>query len=352
MAALGSIYRSGTYLADVEACARAVTPLSGASVLVTGAGGLVGSAVVDALACAGARVLATGRSAGALAKRFDGSPWRVELAGLDVSRPIDIETRVDAVVHAASPASPKLMMESPAGVIRANAGGTMAMLDWACSHGVGMFLLVSSGEVYGQMPAGCPPFREEDQGYVDPLSPRSCYPMSKRVAECACTFFAREFGVRAVSARLCHTYGPTMVDSDTRVASQLLRDAVAGGPLALATPGTQERSWLQVSDAASGILSALVYGVAGSAYNVASMGSVCTIAGLARAFGRAAGVPVSIPGAPGGLGPDETPIARQVLDPSALEALGCGPATELRTASPRRSRRCESLSPIAVDWIC
>lgn len=322
LAALGRLYRSETYLADAGACAHAVVPLAGATVLVTGSGGLVGSMVADALACAGARVVTTGSSASRVAARFEGSPWPVEVAELDVCMPIALDLSVDAVVHAASPVSPKMMMESPTTVIRANASGTVALLDWARSHGAERFLLVSSGEVYGQMPASCPPFRKSDQGYVDPMAPRSCYPVAKRLAESACACFAREFGMRAVSVRLCHTYGPTMVDSDTRVASQLLRDAAAGRPLALGTPGAQERSWLHVADAASGILTALASGEAGHAYNVASMGSVCTIAELARDFGEAAGVPVSIPEAHARPDKDETPITRQVLDPSAIEALG------------------------------
>ena len=39
---------------------------------------------------------------------------------------------------------------------------------------------------------------EEEQGYVDPLAPRSCYPLGKRMAENLCALYYSEYGAHAL----------------------------------------------------------------------------------------------------------------------------------------------------------
>lgn len=330
------LYENPTYLADLDAAAEAARGLGrlrGKTVLVTGASGLVGSTVVDVLLRAnaelglGASVVATGRDVARLRRRFAGAPSGPEVEELDVCRPVVLGRRVDAILHAASNADPASITSDPVGTIEANVGGTGRLLAWGRGQGCTRFLYVSSGEVYGQMPVGSPAFSEGEQGYVDPLALRSCYPLAKRTAENLCVSFARQYGMECVSARLCHTFGVCASARDSRAHEQFLRAALAGRDVVLRSRGAQVRSYLYAMDTASALLTALALGESGRAYNVAS-GEIASVAGLARLIAGAAGTRVVFD-VPARRGADETPIARQVLDASALRGLGWSPAFSL-----------------------
>ena len=92
---------------------------------------------------------------------------------------------MDYIVHAASNADPVSFAKYPVETLKANFMGTERLLSLA-GQWHSRLLFVSSGEMYGQMPAGAPPFVETDCGTVDHSSPRACYPAGKRAAEVLC----------------------------------------------------------------------------------------------------------------------------------------------------------------------
>ena len=194
------------------------------------------------------------------------------------------------------------------------------MLEYARRCGAKRFLFVSSGEVYGRMPEGTEAFREEDAGFVDLQSPRSAYPNGKRAGETLCAAYTAEYGLETVAARPCHTFGATMTGSDSRAASQFLREAAAGRPVVLKSEGLQERSWCYAADCAAALLTILTEGRSMQAYNVADSASRATIAALAEWIAEAAGVPL-VREKPESANAG-TPIPRQVLSSEKLEALG------------------------------
>lgn len=332
-----ALYGSSTYLEDVELCAAAAAgfgPLRGSSVLVTGSTGLIGSFLVDTLLAAGARVVAACRSQEKARERFMGSPYGLpEIARYDAALPVGDLPAVDYVVHAASNAHPVAMMADPAGTVVSNVAGTASLLGWCEAVGVSRALYVSSGEVYGRAEPGVASFSEEYQGYVDPMAPRSCYPVAKRAAENVCAAWTG--GTECIVARPCHTFGPTATATDSRAASEFARRAVRGEGIVLRSRGGQFRSWLHVGDAATGILAVLLAGEPGAAYNVASPTCRATVAGLAEAFAAAAGVEIAyeLEDQSG-----QSPIARQVLDSSNLEALGWSSVYGIERAAARTVR--------------
>ena len=90
--------------------------------------------------------------------------------------------------------------------------------------------------------------------------------------------------------------------------------------------GTQTRSYVYVADCVSGILTALLKGNIGEAYNIANPESVVSIAGLAQEIATAAGVNVlhDVPDEKDLR--DRSPISRQVLNPDKLMSIGFRPA--------------------------
>ena len=88
------------------------------------------------------------------------------------------------------------------------------------------FVYLSSMEAFG-VTDGKGEMREENLGYIDIASPRSCYIMeSKRMCENLCACFASEYGFNARSVRLAQTLGAGIDYDDTRALGVLraLRD--------------------------------------------------------------------------------------------------------------------------------
>lgn len=272
---------------------------AGRSVLVTGASGLIGSALADMIFRAnqnqglGAELFLAGRSPERLKKRFSywgGDSWRAVRYDALASAAFDFSA--DYVFHCASNAHPKMYAEQPVETIMANVVGTANILSYARDVGAERVLYVSSSEVYGSRNS-VKPYTEGDYCPVDLLRPRSCYPNSKRTCETLCASYLAEYGVQSVVARPGHIYGPTALPSDSRAHAQFARDAAAAREIVMKSPGTQLRSYMHCTDCAAALLTIIVRGGPGEAYNVGDPSSICSIRELAEYFALAGGVAIT-----------------------------------------------------------
>lgn len=302
------------------------------NILVTGATGLIGSALIDLLLIHAEeydyKVYAGCRSKEKFAKRFSANN-RLEFIALDVVKPMVGNICFDYIIHAAGGAAPLDFATDPVGVMKANIMGTVNLFDYGVSHGLKRFLYVSSGEVYGE---GCPgKWTETDSGYVNSMSMRACYPSSKRAAETLCVAYSKQYGVDAVVARLCHTYGPMFTDRDNRVYAQFIRNVLRGEDIVLKSRGEQYRSWLYVADCVAALLYILINGERGEAYNVASDVSNITIRQLAETIAEIAGKKVRFDLPSDIERQAATPITKAIFDTTKIEALGWHPQTDIKT---------------------
>ena len=302
--------------------------LIGCSVLVTGASGTIGSFLVDTLLRmnttlqANIKVIIAGRNVEKLQRRFFQAKQNESVfVTYDFHRPISFDIPVDYIIHAAGNATPGAFNGDPVGTILSNVQGTYELLEYGKNHGVKRFVFVSSGEVYGLGDVTLGAMTESYSGPLDPTSPRSCYPSSKRAAETLCASYTKQFGIETIIVRPSHTYGPGMTESDDRAHAQFFRNALSGQDIVLKSAGAQMRSYTYVSDCISGLLTAMLNGEPGNAYNLANPESRVTIAQLAQYIAHAAGRDVVFELPSDADLQNRSPIAKQVLDTSKLENL-------------------------------
>jgi len=174
-----------------------------------------------------------------------------EFHEIDVTRAFEIGGNVQAVMHAASLASPRDYLARPLETLEAGSSGTRNMLELARRHQAS-FLLTSTSECYGDPLQH--PQSEDYWGNVNPVGPRSCYDESKRYAEALTMAFHRVHGVNTSIARIFNTYGPRMQLRDGRVVPEFIHQALTGEPLTVFGDGQQTRSFCYVSDLVRGLV--------------------------------------------------------------------------------------------------
>lgn len=326
------LQNSKTYIKDLDATIEhiiGVDKLIGKSVLVTGATGTIGSFVIDVLlrfnqiSSSQIKVYVAGRNIKALQEQFlywnDKNFTAVQY---DMLNQILFDFPVDYIIHAAGNAHPTSFNGDPVGTIVGNINSTYNLLQYAMSHGGKRLLFVSSGEVYGQGDINLEEFPEEYLGYIDLSSPRSCYPQSKRGSENLCASFSSQYGLETVVVRPCHTYGPQITPNDSRATAQFIRNVLKDEDIVLKSAGSQMRSYNYIADCVSGLLTVLINGKSGEAYNLANPNARITIAQFAEIAAKIAGKNVIFKEPSIVDVANRSPIQRQVLSSKKLESLG------------------------------
>ncbi len=220
--------------------------------MISGAAGFIGSHLCDRLLADGHTLLGmdnfiTGQERNIA--HLTGAP-RFEFRKWDVTQPASVEGAVDAVIHAASLASPKDYMLHPIETLDVGSLGTRRMLDLAREHEA-RFLFTSTSECYGD--PSVTPQSEEYWGNVNPVGERSCYDESKRYGEALTMAYHREYGLRTTIARIFNTYGPRMKLDDGRVVPAFIGQSLDHQPLTVFGDGSQTRSFCYVDDLVDGL---------------------------------------------------------------------------------------------------
>jgi nucleoside-diphosphate-sugar epimerase len=186
----------------------------------------------------------------------------------DVCDPIETDTDLDFIIHAASQASPKYYGIDPAGTFNANVEGTYNLIKLAKNKKIKSFLFFSSGEVYGKVNENQIPTKESDYGYVDPINIRSCYAEGKRAGETMCICWQYQYNIPIKIVRPFHIYGPGMDLNDGRVFADFVRDIVNNNDIVLNSDGSATRAFCYIADAVIGFFTILLKGEPGQSYNV------------------------------------------------------------------------------------
>ena len=245
--------------------------LEGKSILITGATGLIGMQMIDALMMHGnINVYAVGRDKGKAAERlgeyFDQSNF--SFIEQDVRTPFDDSLKVDFVIPCASNTHPLAYSQYPIETMTINIMGAENALNLAarCKATV---LYPSTVEVYGNA-IGSDVFTEDYTGKLNLSTSRSCYTESKRSAEALCQSYIAEKGVDVKIVRLSRIFGPSMLMSDSKASSQFIKKAIANEDIILKSAGNQFFSYTYVADAVAAMLHIMINGESGQAYNISN----------------------------------------------------------------------------------
>lgn len=328
---------------DIDEIANGSFPveeLDGKTVLVTGSTGLIGSQVVKTLAAfnrvkgTDIKIIAFARSREKAQRVFGNLLNRgdVVVAIGDVNSPMNVDGDVDYIVHGASATSSKYFVSNPVETIATAMNGTTNILEFAKSKAVKGMVYLSSLEVYGTPYSNEGYISEDDYGYIEPLNVRSSYSEGKRMVECLCVSYAKEYNVPVKVARLSQTFGTGVEYNDGRVFAEFARCAMEKKDIVLHTQGNTVRTYCYTKDAVEALLYILVKGNVGEAYNVTNMDTAISIKEMAELVCRIfpeAGIKVTIdiPQDVASFGYNPEMVIR--LDSTKLMGLGWKATTDL-----------------------
>jgi len=301
----------------------------GASVLITGAYGLLGGWLARDLLAAGAQV--------AVLHRDDRPRSALALMGLEARLSIvhgdlvadDLVTRtlaeyeIDTVFHLAAQTLVPTANRSPLSTFETNIRGTWLLLEACRQYGVSRVVVASSDKAYGRHPDL--PYREDHA-----LQARFPYDVSKAAADLLARSYWHTWDLPVVVTRFANLYGGGDFNP-SRLVPEAVTAALAGRSPVVRSDGSPERDFLYVEDAAAAYLeiaAALGRGQgAGEAFN-AGGGRPHRVLDVVELICRLAGTGVEPEVR--GHGTPEGEIDRQWVDYGKLHALtGWEPQVEL-----------------------
>jgi len=265
--------------------------VSGSTVMITGAGGFLGSFLLDVFESynrigteKSCHIIAVDNSDIANSPRHShlSESQQCTFVRQDITQAFESPRRPDWIIHAASIASPIHYRLNPLSVIDVNVNGTWNILEMA-RRGVRGLVYLSSSEIYGNPARESVPTREEYWGNVSCTGPRACYDESKRLGETLCATYFRQYAIPVKTVRPFNVYGPGQQLDDRRVIPDFMAAALAKRPIVMYGDGRATRSFCYLSDFARGMFCVLFQGRDGDAYNVGndeelSIGEIAQIA--------------------------------------------------------------------------
>lgn len=274
--------------------------LSGKTILVSGATGLIGARIIALIATLhkeynqSIKGVGLYRSESKLKKVMPTTPEGVEFVRWDMDE--EQETNIgkyDAIVHCAGISGGKKMhLKDPRRFFTTNIGSTQKLLDYNAQHCKAPFLFVSTYEVYGDVQQETP-FKEDYPCSVDTFAVRSSYAEMKRMSEMMCCMWSSQFGFNAYSVRLTSTFGEGVEYDDPRFFAEFARCIIEKRDIVLKSRGGTVRSYLDADDAATAMLYVIASGQNGN-YNLTNMQNAISIRDIANRMIKVAGSDIEL----------------------------------------------------------
>ena len=257
------------------------------TVFVTGAYGLLGSWLVQALLERGDKVTVLRRTGSPDSRLvLEGHERACTVVDGDLVDPQALDRALiggaDAVFHLAAQTIVGAANDDPAATFDVNIRGTWTVLEACRRAGVGAVVVAASDHAYG--PHATLPFREQDFA----LEPRYPYDVSKAATDLVARSYFHTYGLPVAVTRSTNVYGGGDLNM-SRLVPGAVTAALAGRAPVIRSDGSPKRDFLYVEDAVRAFLAiAGNEDARGEAFNVGGDGPhtvreivelVCRIAG-------------------------------------------------------------------------
>ena len=217
------------------------------SVLITGGAGFIGSHLCDYFINKDYKVIAidnfmTGNMSNIKHLNENSS---FEFIEHDICKEININQKIDYILHFASPASPKDYLNYPVKTLEIGSTGTQNILKLAQKNNC-TILVASTSEVYGDPLEH--PQKEDYYGNVNPVGPRGVYDEAKRYLEAITTAYKTKNNLSVRIARIFNSYGPRMRVDDGRAIPSFINQSLNNKNFTVYGNGSQTRSFCYIDD--------------------------------------------------------------------------------------------------------
>ena len=176
--------------------------------------------------------------------------------------------KCDFIIHAASIASPIFYRKYPLETIDSNVIGLRKLLDFSLEFGPEGILFFSTSEIYGNPNSENIPTKETYFGNVNSFGPRASYDESKRLSETLCYIYNDKFELPINIVRPFNIYGPWFHINDGWVITDFFNYILENKDIEIFSDGTSTRTFCYISDAITGYLLALLSKDKGEVYNI------------------------------------------------------------------------------------
>lgn len=261
--------------------------LEGKSIMISGANGYVPQFFIHGLLArndlyhSNIHIIAVCRNKERANARFSTYLERkdFELILCDISEYKEYSGSIDYIIHAASPASLKTRYANPIGIFDANVIGAKNLLELA-KRKKAAFLFLSSVDIYGKGNGGRR-LEEDFSGILEPLNERNIYSCAKRATETLCKCYCLE-GTECKIVRPYQIVGSGLELDDGRLHIDFISQILKSGRITLKGDGSPKRTFLYITDAILGMLTVMLEGESGEAYNVVWENNEASVLELAQ----------------------------------------------------------------------
>lgn len=168
----------------------------------------------------------------------------------DIRKELNIDKKIDYILHFASPASPNDYLNFPIETMQIGSIGTENILNIGVKNNC-RTVVASTSEVYGDPLVH--PQNELYFGNVNPIGPRGVYDEAKRYLEALTMAYKKIKDLNIGIVRIFNTYGPRMRINDGRAIPNFINQAMKNNNFTIYGDGHQTRSFCYISDTVQGI---------------------------------------------------------------------------------------------------
>ena len=174
--------------------------------------------------------------------------------------------KIDYVVHMAGIASPTHYKSKPLETIDVALEGVRSTLEISQINNA-KFLFTSSSEVY--QTANIIPTPETYVGAIASNNERSCYDVSKLMAENYVYVYSNNYGVDACTVRIFNSFGPGIAENDSRILPRIASASKSGKVLNIfKSKELPKRTYCPTANTIGGVFKALINGKKSEIYNI------------------------------------------------------------------------------------